>query len=84
MRMYITHVSKLEFLSAFQEAFFASITDTNTQGGFAGAGLVPYDPERVLAKLDVQLRTATPSNSRPGTSYTWVSKTLQNPLEADL
>jgi hypothetical protein len=28
-------------LLAFWEAFFASIADTNIQGGFAGAGLVP-------------------------------------------
>ena len=83
IRMHVTHVSKLEFLPAFREAFFASITDTNIQGGFAGAGLIPYDPERVISKLDVQLRTPTPSNSRPGTSHTWVSKTPQNPLEAD-
>jgi DDE superfamily endonuclease len=53
MCMYITYVSKLEFLLVFQEAFFASIIDTNIQGGFAGAGLVLYDPERVLAKLDI-------------------------------
>ena len=81
--MYITYISKLEFLSAFQEAFFASIIDTNIQGGFIGAGLIPYNPERVISKLDIQLQTPTPSNSRPGTSHTWVSKTLQNPLEAD-
>ena len=70
-------------MSVFQEAFFASIIDTNIYSGFARAGLVLYDPERVLAKLDIQLRTPTPSNSRPGTSHTWVSKTPQNPLEAD-
>ena len=29
MRMYINHVSKLEFLCAFREAFFASMTEKN-------------------------------------------------------
>jgi len=29
IRMYINHVSKLEFLCAFREAFFASITEKN-------------------------------------------------------
>ena len=67
MRTHINHISKLEFLYAFREAFFASITERNIQGGFAGAGLVPYDPERVLSKLDIKLRTPTPLTSRPRT-----------------
>ena len=67
IRMHINHVSKLEFLCGFRAAFFASITKRNIQGGFAGAGLVPYDLERVLSKLDVKLHTPTPPTSRPGT-----------------
>jgi hypothetical protein len=83
MRMYITHVSKLEFLCAFREAFFASMTEKNIQSGFRGAGLVPYDPERVLSKLDVRLRTPTPLNSRAGTPQPWVFQTPHNPREAE-
>jgi len=67
IRMHINHVSKLEFLCAFREAFFASITEKNIQGGFAGAGIVPFDLERVLSKLDVKLRTLIPPTSRPRT-----------------
>ena len=67
MRMHINHINKLEFLYGFRAAFFASITKRNIQGGFAGAGLVPHDPERVLSKLDVKLRTPTPLNSRATT-----------------
>lgn len=81
--MHINHVSKLEFLCAFREAFFATMTEKNIRGGFAGAGLLPYDPERVLSKLDVKLRTPTPPNSRPGTSHSWVFQTPHNPREAD-
>ena len=58
--MHINHVSKLEFLCAFCEAFFASMTEKNIQGDFAGADLVSYNPERVLSKLDIKLRTLTP------------------------
>jgi hypothetical protein len=83
MRAYINHVSKLEFLCAFRAAFFASITKRNIQGGFAGAGLVPYDPERVLSKLDIKLRTPTPPTSRPGTAQSWVFQTPHNPREAN-
>jgi hypothetical protein len=82
MRAHINHISKLEFLCAFREAFFASMTERNIQGGFAGAGIVPFDPERVLSKLDVKLHTPTPPNSRPGTAQPWVSKTPHNPQEA--
>ena len=67
IRMHINHVSKLEFLCSFRKAFFTSITGKNIQGGFAGAGLVPYDPERVLSKLDVKLHTLTPPTTRLST-----------------
>jgi hypothetical protein len=65
MRIYITYISKLKFLYAFREAFFSSITEKNIQGGFAGAGLVPYDPQRVLSKLDIRIRTPTPPVTLP-------------------
>jgi hypothetical protein len=83
IRAYINHVSKLEFLCAFRQAFLTSITERNIQGGFAGAGLVPFDPERVLSKLDIKLRTPTPPTSRPGTAQPWVFQTPHNPREAD-
>ena len=82
MRMNITHISKLEFLCGFKEAFFASITEKNIQGGFAGAGLIPYDPERVISKLDVRIRTPTPPASSPTTALPWVCQTPHNPREA--
>jgi len=66
--MNIIYISKLEFLYAFREAFFASITKNNIQGGFTGAGLIPYDPERVISKLDIYIRTPIPPTSRPGTA----------------
>ena len=83
IRIYINHVSKLEFLCTFREVFFASMTEKNIQGGFTGAGLMPYDPERVLSKLDVRLRTPTPLNSPAGTPLPWAFKTPHNPQEAN-
>ncbi len=67
MRIYINHVSKLEFLYSFREAFFTSMIERNIQGSFAESGLIPHDLERVLSKLDVKLRTLTPLNSRATT-----------------
>jgi len=81
MRMNITYISKLEFLYTFREAFFASITEKNIQGGFAGAGLMPYDLERVISKLDMRIRTPIPPALNLGTVLPWVSQTLYNPRE---
>jgi len=82
MRVSITHISKLEFLCGFRVAFFASITEKNIQGGFSGAGLVLYDPEKVISKLDVRIRTSTPPGSGPGTPLPWASQTPHNAREA--
>jgi hypothetical protein len=46
---------------AFYAAFQAAMTEQNIKGGFKGAGLVPFDPESVVSKLDVQLQTPTPA-----------------------
>ena len=81
MRMHINHISKLEFLRAFRDAFFTSLTEKTIQGGFIGAGLVPLDPQKVLSKLDIQLQTPSPPGSSEGLPP-WVSKTPQNPIEA--
>jgi hypothetical protein len=83
-RAHINHFSKPEFLCAFREAFFTSMSENNIQGGFAGAGLVPYNLQRVLSKLDVQLRTPTPPRPPSASETPWVSKTPQNSLEANL
>jgi hypothetical protein len=78
MRNRISHITKLEFLPCFIAAFKDSITKSNIQGGFRGAGLVPLDAEAVISKLDVRLRTPSPqaTNVAP-----WVSKTPSNTLE---
>ena len=58
-----TQVKKETFLPAFYIAFSSAITKENILASFRGAGLVPHDLERVLSKLDVVLRTPTPTLS---------------------
>jgi hypothetical protein len=53
-------MTKIKFLSAFQQAYRETITKGNILGGFQGARLVPHDLEVVLLKLNVKLRTPTP------------------------
>jgi hypothetical protein len=78
MRNKITHITKTEFLPCFIAAHNTSITKGNIQGGFRGAGLVPHDPEAVLSKVDVKLRTPSPL---PIEDLPWLSQTPKNTLE---
>jgi hypothetical protein len=61
IRHHINHITKLEFLPAFKAAFDRTFTSANICSAFQGAGLVPLQPDAVLSKLDVQLRTSTPA-----------------------
>jgi hypothetical protein len=55
------------------------MTPSNIQGGFRGAGLVPFNPEQVISTLDVKLRTPSPLLSTHDES--WQSQTPSNTLE---
>jgi hypothetical protein len=61
IKAHIHHVTKVEFFIAFKIAYLQSITVQNTQAGFRGAGLIPFDPQAVISKLDVKLRTPIPT-----------------------
>ncbi len=72
----------MEFFLAFTAAYKESMTAQNCQAGFRGAGLVPFDLEAVLSKLDVKLRTLATSRPSTATTPPWVSQTPSNPTEA--
>jgi len=82
IRCSITHISKTEFFSALYTAFKATFTESNIRGGFRGAGLAPLNPETVISKLDVQLRTPTPPEEATQPSTPWASKTPKTVIEA--
>jgi hypothetical protein len=67
MKVHITHITKADFFAAFYAAFQAFITENNVKGGFKGSSLVSFNPESVISKLDVVLRTP----SLPGTPRTF-------------
>jgi hypothetical protein len=79
----ITHISKDEFFIAFRDAFKASFIKKNIQAGFRGAGLYPLNPEHVISKMDVKLKTPTPPGSSSGLPEIWTSKTPTTTLEVD-
>jgi hypothetical protein len=80
MRNHINHITKLKFLPAFKVAFDRVFTSANICSAFRGAGLVPLEPDTVLSKLDVQLRTPTPPAL---TEALWEARTPSNVRELE-
>ena len=80
IRHHINHITKLEFLPAFKAAFSQSFTSANICSAFRGAGLVPLQPDAVLSKLNVQLRTPTPP---PPPEALWEARTPSNVRELE-
>jgi hypothetical protein len=75
MQTHTTHTTKDDFFPDFHAAFNIAMTESNIQGGFRGAELLPFDPESVISTLRLRLKTPTPPNSRPSTAQPWVSQT---------
>jgi hypothetical protein len=63
MRRSLTHIVKEDFLLLFKDTFLEVFTLKNIQSGFRGSGLVPFNLEVVISKLDVRLQTLTPISS---------------------
>ena len=82
MRLGINHIDKLDFLMAYPTARDSAFQALIIKNSFAAGGLVPFDPERVLSKLNIRLRTPTPSGSRPNSrSSVFTLKTPANVAE---
>ena len=81
IRNHINHITKLEFLPAFKAAFDRSFTPANIRSAFQGAGLVPLQPDAVLSKLDIKLRTPTPPAAVA--EAVWQARTPSNVRELE-
>ena len=73
IKAHINHITKTEFLLAFKAAHFNTMIAENIQAGFRGTGLVPYNPQAVLSKLDIKLQTPTPTRPPSPQANLWVS-----------
>jgi hypothetical protein len=82
IKAHINHITKVEFFIAFKAAHTNTMTAENIRAGFRGTGLVPYDPQAVLSKLDIKLRTPTPTGPPLPEASPWISQTPHNPAEA--
>ena len=64
MQLGFNHIDKLDFLEAYPKACIEAFKMDNIRNSFAASGLVPFNPERVLGQLNIQLNTPTPPGSR--------------------
>ena len=71
----ITYIIKSKFFLTFRAAFYRTFSKENVLRGFRGSGLIPYDLQAILSKLDIKLRTLIPSKTYNKPLIPQVSKT---------
>jgi hypothetical protein len=67
MHLGYNHINKFDF-KAYPAAYLEVFKPLNIQNGFAAAGIYPFDPKRVLEKLNICISTPTPPPSRASQS----------------
>jgi hypothetical protein len=82
MRNGVNHIDKHNFLEAYYNARKETMNQANIASSFAATRVVPYKPDRVLAKLNTQLRTPTPPLVLQPEH--WAPETLYNTAELEL
>ena len=55
MRNGINHIDKLNFLEVYPLARIEAFKPETIKNSFGVAGLVPFEPERVISKLNIRL-----------------------------
>ena len=63
IRSGINYIDKLDFLEAYPSARIEAFKEDTIKNSFGAAGLVPFEPDRVILKLNIRLRTPTPLSS---------------------
>ncbi|RFU25711.1 hypothetical protein B7463_g10622, partial [Scytalidium lignicola] len=83
----IQHIDKEDFLEIYPIVHQQTFKSIIIQNGFAVTGLIPYEPEHVLAKLRVQVdQISTPPGSTHSSNsrVQWVLQTPHNPVQLHL
>jgi len=75
MRNGVNHIEKYDFLIAYPDARTEAFKSETIKNSFGSAGLVPFEPDRVLSTLNIRLRTPSPTSSRESD---WELKTPSN------
>jgi hypothetical protein len=58
---HVGRIDKKAFMATFAKVFDQAFSKANITASFEATGLVPHNPLVVLSKLDVKVRTPTPS-----------------------
>jgi hypothetical protein len=78
MRLGFNHIDKIDFLTAFPQARTVAYKAQTIRNSFAATGLVPFNPDRVIQQLTIQLKTPTPPPSRSSNTQSSCLQTPQN------
>jgi hypothetical protein len=78
MRLGFNHIDKIDFLTAFPRARTMAYKAQTIRNSFAATGLVPFNPDRVIQQLTIQLKTPTPPPSRSSNTQSSCLQTPQN------
>ncbi|EED15968.1 conserved hypothetical protein [Talaromyces stipitatus ATCC 10500] len=78
MRLGFNHIDKIDYLTAFPSARMMAYKAQTIRNSFAATGLVPFNPDRVLQHLNIQLKTPTPPPSRSSNTASSCLQTPQN------
>jgi hypothetical protein len=81
MRLGFNHIDKIDFLTAFPKARTMAYKAQTIRNSFAATGLVPFNPDRVIQQLTIQLKTPTPPPSRSSNTQSSCLQTPQNPRQ---
>jgi hypothetical protein len=84
MRAGINHVDKDDFLDLYLQARTVTYQPSTIQSGFRATGLVPFNPDEVLSRLHIQLKTPSPVRPVMEASGPWIPETPHNIAELDL
>src|SRR5450432_3122130 len=83
MRNRVNYINKQDFLEAYYNACKETMNQANISSSFAATRVLLYDLERVLTKLNTQLRTLTLLLARLELEP-WALETLHNIVELEL
>ena len=69
IRLGFNHIDKREFLSTYKQSRDIVLSASNIQSGFAAAGLVPFNPDRVLSTLSIRPYTPPEQGAQQATYH---------------
>lgn len=75
------HMDKQEFLASYKIARTEALNINNIRQGFTATGLVPYDPNQVLSRFNIEIRTPSLFPSFEEDIRPWLPETPHNIVE---